>query len=99
MSDRTLRPGCARHGRPRQGQREYQPGAGSNLNPARSLAERMREAAQGIDRDALAGRATGLQQDRQAEERQQVQEWNVSRNRNGCGSGKSVTMTGQRASH
>ncbi|CAM4146811.1 MobQ family relaxase [Paracoccus yeei] len=58
----------------RQGQREYQPERGQTLNPARSLAERMREAAQGIDRDALAGRATGLQQDRQAEERQQVQE-------------------------
>ena len=44
------------------------------LEPARSLAERMREAARGIDREALAGRAASLQQGRQTEERQRVQE-------------------------
>ena len=42
--------------------------------PARSLAERLREAAQGIDREALTGRASALQQGREAEERQRVQE-------------------------
>jgi hypothetical protein len=41
---------------------------------ARSLAERLREAAQGIDRSALAERAAELQQGREAEERQRVQE-------------------------
>lgn len=44
------------------------------LEPARSLAERLREAAQGIDREALTGRASALQQGREAEERQRVQE-------------------------
>ena len=58
----------------RQGQREDQPDRGQALEPARSLAERMREAARGIDREALAGRAASLQQDRQVEERQRVQE-------------------------
>ena len=42
--------------------------------PARSLAERLREAAQGIDREAMTGRASALQQGREAEERQRVQE-------------------------
>lgn len=58
----------------RQGQRDGQPDRDQPLEPARSLAERMREAARGIDREALAGRAAGLQQDRQAEERHRVQE-------------------------
>jgi ATP-dependent exoDNAse (exonuclease V) alpha subunit len=40
----------------------------------RSLAERLREAAQGIDREGLAERAAGLQQERQAEERQRMLE-------------------------
>lgn len=54
----------------RQDQRKGQPDRDQALEPAHSLPERMREAARGIDRDALAGRAAGLQQDRQAEERQ-----------------------------
>ena len=58
----------------RQGQREDKPDRDQALEPAHSLAEQMREAARGIDREALAGRAAGLQQDRQAEERQRVQE-------------------------
>lgn len=40
----------------------------------RSLAERLREAARGIDRDGLAERAAGLQQERLAEERQRALE-------------------------
>ena len=40
----------------------------------RSLAERLREAARGIGRDGLAERAAGLQQERQAEERQRALE-------------------------
>ena len=43
------------------------------LEPARSLAERLREAARGIDREAMTGRASALQQGREAEERQRVQ--------------------------
>lgn len=58
----------------RQGRSEGQPERGQTLEPARSLAERMREAAQGIDREALAGRAAELQQDRQAEESQRAKE-------------------------
>ena len=58
----------------RQGRSEDRPDRDQALEPARSLAERMRKAAQGIDREALAGRAAELQQDRQAEERQRVQE-------------------------
>ncbi|WP_282603987.1 MobQ family relaxase [Paracoccus sp. PARArs4] len=42
--------------------------------PASSLAERMRNAAQGIDREALAGRAAELQRERLAEDRQRVEE-------------------------
>lgn len=42
--------------------------------PSLSLADRLREAAKGIDREAMAERAAELQQGRQAEERQQVQE-------------------------
>ncbi|MDQ1902835.1 MobQ family relaxase [Paracoccus sp. WLY502] len=46
-------------------------GSGQAREPdTRSLAERLREAARGIDRDGLAERAAGLQQERQAEERQ-----------------------------
>ena len=41
---------------------------------ARSLAERLREATQGIDRGTLAGAAARLQEGREAEERQRVQE-------------------------
>lgn len=41
---------------------------------ARSLAERLRDAARGIDRGALAERAAEWQQSREAEERQRVQE-------------------------
>lgn len=40
----------------------------------RSLAERLREAARGIDRDGLAERAASLQQEREAEERQRALE-------------------------
>ena len=58
----------------RQDQREDRPDRDQASEPARSLAERMREAAQGIDREALARRAAELQQGRQAEERQRVQE-------------------------
>ncbi|MDO6670457.1 MobQ family relaxase [Paracoccus sp. 1_MG-2023] len=58
----------------RQDQRAWQPERDAIREPARSLAERMRAAAQGIDRDALAGRAAELQQGRQAEERQRVQD-------------------------
>jgi hypothetical protein len=52
---------------------------GTELGPARepdtrSLAERLREAARGIDRGGLAERAAGLQQERQAEERQRMLE-------------------------
>ena len=50
------------------------PGQIPEPNSARSLAERLREAAQGIDREALAERAAELQQGREAEERQRVQE-------------------------
>ncbi|SDM01803.1 hypothetical protein, partial [Paracoccus chinensis] len=41
---------------------------------ARSLAERLREAAQGIDRGTLAEAAARLQESREAEKRQRVQE-------------------------
>jgi len=58
----------------RQNQRADQPERDQASEPARSLAERMREAARGIDREALAGRAAELQQGRQVEERQRVQE-------------------------
>ena len=50
------------------------PGQASEPESSRSLAERLREAAQGIDRGALAERAAELQQGREAEERQRVQE-------------------------
>ena len=50
------------------------PGQAQEPESARSLAERLREAAQGIDRGALAERAVELQQGREAEERQRVQE-------------------------
>ncbi len=50
------------------------PGQAQEPESARSLAERLREAAQGIDRGALAERAANLQQGREAEERQRVQE-------------------------
>ena len=50
------------------------PGQAQEPESARSLAERLRAAAQGIDRGALAERAANLQQGREAEERQRVQE-------------------------
>lgn len=50
------------------------PGQTPEPESARSLAERLREAAQGIDRGPLAERAVELQQGREAEERQRVQE-------------------------
>ena len=50
------------------------PGQTPEPESARSLAERLREAAQGIDRGAMAERAAELQQSREAEERQRVQE-------------------------
>ena len=50
------------------------PGQTPEPESARSLAERLRAAAQGIDRGALAERAAELQQGREAEERQRVQE-------------------------
>ena len=58
----------------RQGRGEDRPDRDGAFEPARSLAERMREAARGIDREALAGRAAELQQGRQAEERQRMHE-------------------------
>jgi hypothetical protein len=58
----------------RQSRSEGSSDRDATLEPARSLAERLREAAQGIDREALADRAAGLQQGREAEERQRVQE-------------------------
>lgn len=58
----------------RQGRGEVSLDRDAAREPARSLAERLREAAQGIDREALTGRASALQQGREAEERQRVQE-------------------------
>jgi hypothetical protein len=62
----------------RQSRTEAEAGAAPGRTPepefARSLAERLRGAAQGIDRDALAERAAELQHGREAEERQRVQE-------------------------
>jgi hypothetical protein len=62
----------------RQSRTEAEAGAAPGRTPepgfARSLAERLRGAAQGIDRDALAECAAELQQGREAEERQRVQE-------------------------
>jgi hypothetical protein len=57
-------------------QERGQPELGEGRQPisARSLAERLREAARGIDRDGLAERAASLQQERLAEERQRVLE-------------------------
>ena len=50
------------------------PGQTPEPESVRSLAERLREAAQGIDRGALAEAAARLQEGREAEERQRVQE-------------------------
>ncbi len=50
------------------------PGQTPELKSVRSLAERLREAAQGIDRETLAEAAARLQESREAEERQRVQE-------------------------
>ncbi|VDC18928.1 MobQ family relaxase [Pseudogemmobacter humi] len=50
------------------------PGQTPEPDSARSLAERLREAAQGIDRGTLAEAAARLQESREAEERQRVQE-------------------------
>lgn len=50
------------------------PGQTPEPESARSLAERLREAAQGIDRGMLAEAAARLQESREAEERQRVQE-------------------------
>ena len=50
------------------------PGQTPEPESARSLAERLREAAQGIDRGTLAEAAARLQESREAEERQRVQE-------------------------
>ena len=62
----------------RQSRPEVEAGAASGQTPepesARSLAERLREAAQGIDRGVLAEAAARLQQGREAEERPRMQE-------------------------
>ena len=58
----------------RQSRGEARSDRDAALEPARSLAERLREAARGIDHEALTGRASALQQGREAEERQRVQE-------------------------
>ena len=58
----------------RQSRDEVRPDRDVTREPARNLAERLREAAQGIDREALTERASALQQGREAEERQRVQE-------------------------
>jgi hypothetical protein len=50
------------------------PGQTPEPESARNLAERLREAAQGIDRGTLAEAAARLQESREAEERQRVQE-------------------------
>ena len=50
------------------------PGQIPEPESARSLAERLREAAQGIDRGTLAEATARLQESREAEERQRVQE-------------------------
>ena len=50
------------------------PGQTPEPKSVRSLAERLREAAQGIDRETLAEAAARLQESREAEERQRVQE-------------------------
>ena len=50
------------------------PGQPPEPESARSLAERLREAAQGIDRGTLAEAAARLQEGREAEERQRLQE-------------------------
>lgn len=50
------------------------PGQTPEPESARSLAERLREAAQGIDRGTLAEAAARLQEGREAEERQRMQE-------------------------
>ena len=50
------------------------PGQAPEPETARSLAERLREAAQGIDRGTLAEAAARLQEGREAEERQREQE-------------------------
>ena len=57
-----------------QGQSNGVSSRGHAPEPATSLAERMRDAAQGIDREALAERAAELQRERLAEERQRVEE-------------------------
>ena len=58
----------------RQESAEAAPGQASEPDYARSLAERLREAARRMDPEALAERADRLQQEREAEERQRVQE-------------------------
>ena len=50
------------------------PGQTPEPESARSLAERLRKAAQGIDRGTLAEATARLQESREAEERQRVQE-------------------------
>ncbi|OJH43008.1 MobQ family relaxase [Paracoccus sp. SM22M-07] len=57
-----------------QGQSDGISGRGYAPESASSLAERMRDAAQGIDRKALAERAAELQRERLAEDRQRVEE-------------------------
>lgn len=57
-----------------QGQSDGISGRGHALEPASGLAERMRDAARGIDREALAERAAELQRERLAEDRQRMEE-------------------------
>ena len=58
----------------RQSRGAASPDLDATREPSRSLAERLREAARGIDSEALAGRASALQRERWAEERQRDQE-------------------------
>ena len=58
----------------RQERGEPELGKGRALESARSLAERLREAARSIDPAAAAERVASLQQERQAEERQRMLE-------------------------
>lgn len=71
-SDLAARLRAAREAHQERGEREL--GGGRTSESARSLAERLREAARNINPAAAAERVASLQQERLAEERQRVQE-------------------------
>lgn len=78
----------------RQSRGEYRSDRDHASEPARSLAERMREAAQGIDREALRGALPGCSRIVRPRNANGCRRPSVSRSRNACESAKSATTTG-----